>query len=264
MKKYLEIAKIHFKMQLIYRFDTMVSIVFTISKIILAYLLWGGIFHNRDIVSGFTFNEMISYYVISAFMAQLDQSSSIGGQISQQIRDGQFSKYMIKPIHIFGYFTFQTVGISVFLLFFNFIAAVLWIFVFQMEFIITREVTLILSGIIMCMLGLLFMVQLNFFIGILAFKFIDTSIFMMIKDNVVQFVTGSLIPLMLLPSFALHIMRCFPFYYIIYVPTMLFLGKNQNEIFTGIVILLLWNLCFVPLNSISYNKLRNKYDGVGI
>jgi len=264
MKMYIETAKVLFKTQIAYRFDTIISMVFTISKIVLAYVLWGAIFHNRDLVAGFTFNTMISYYIISSFVAQLDQSSSTGGQIAEEIRVGQFSKYMVRPMNVFGYFFSQTLGVSAFLLTFNLVSALLWVFVFSIDFTVTNNLVTILSALAMCSLGLLLMMQLNFYIGVLAFKFHETGIFMMIKDNIMHFVTGSLIPLTILPTLVQDIMKFFPFYYVIYLPSMLFMGKNEKEIVTGLVTLIVWNLAFWLLNKITYKRLRTKYDGVGI
>jgi len=264
MKKYLETAKILFKTQLAYRFDTIISMIFTISKIILAYVLWGAIFDNHEVVAGFTFNTMLTYYIISSFIAQLDQSSSTGGQIASEIMRGQFSKYMIRPMNVFGYFISQTLGVSAFLLSFNLIAAIVWVFVFSIDFNISSNPINLLASLTMVGLGLLLMMQLNFYIGILAFKFHETWIFMMIKDNIVQFVTGSLIPLTILPTSVQSIMKFFPFYYVIYLPSMLFMGENQEELTTGIVCLLAWNLALGLLNKVTYSRLRTKYDGVGI
>lgn len=52
MKKYLETVRVFFKTQLAYRFDVLTSMLFTIAKILLAYVLWGAIFKDRDTVSG--------------------------------------------------------------------------------------------------------------------------------------------------------------------------------------------------------------------
>lgn len=264
MRKYLETSKVLFKAQLAYRFDTIISIIFTISKILLAYVLWGSIFKDKDIVAGFTFNSMISYYIIGSFIAQLDQSSKAGRQIASEIMRGGFSKYMVRPMNVFGYFTSQALGVSAFLLSFNLIAAVLWVFVFRIDFIVTGNIVTALSSVVICGLGLLFMMQLNFFIGILAFKFQEIGMFMMIKDNIMNFATGSLIPLTILPTIVQDIMRYFPFYYIVYLPSMLFMGKNENEIVIGLVTLIAWNLSFGLINKVTYNRLRIKYDGVGI
>jgi ABC-2 type transport system permease protein len=238
--------------------------IFTISKILLAYVLWGAIFEKQSTVAGFTYSSMLSYYIISSFVTQLDQSAGTGGQIAAEIRSGRFSKYMVKPMSIFGYFTAQTAGVSAFLLSFNFIAALVWVFLFQVDFTITNRILYVFPALAMILLGLLFMMQLNYFIGILAFKFLDTSVFTMIKDNAVQFITGSLIPLALLPAGIVNAMRIFPFYYVSYLPSMLLIGRNESEIIPGIMILVFWNAFFGLLNSATYKKLKMKYDGVGI
>jgi len=264
VKKYFETAKIMFKMQMAYRFDIITSIILTISKIILAYVLWGAIFGKQSVVAGFTFNSMLSYYIISSFISQLDQSSRLGWQISEEIRNGSFSKYMIRPMGIFRYFTSQTVGISAFLFSFNLIAAIVWIFVFRIDFVIGGSILSILSAPLLVLLGLMFMIQLNYFIGILAFKFVDTSVFIMIKENLVEFVIGAFIPLTLLPAAIIKVMTFFPFYYVSYLPSMVLLGRNENEIIPGIVILSLWNIAFGIINSVTYKRLKSVYEGVGI
>jgi len=263
VKKYYETAKIIFKTQIAYRFDIITCMILTISKILLAYVLWGAIFGKQSVISGFTFNSMLSYYIISSFLSQLDKSSDVGWQIAEEIRNGSFSKYIIRPMGIFRYFTAQTVGAAAFQLSFNLIAAMIWVFIFHIDFVISSNCQSIFAALSLTLLGLLFMIQINYFIGILAFKFLDTGIFMMIKDNIVEFVTGSLIPLTLLPSEIIKVMTFFPFYYISYLPSMLLLGRNYNEIISGIVILTLWNIFYGIINSITYKNLKSVYEGVG-
>ncbi|NLO39118.1 MAG: ABC transporter permease [Ruminiclostridium sp.] len=264
MKKYIETIKIMFKSQMAYRFDIFISMVFSVSKIILAYVLWGAIFSTKDEVAGFTFNGMISYYIISSFIAQLNQSSSAGWQISAEIRQGLFSKYMVRPMNIFGYFTAHTAGTVLLLLIFNLAAAVLWTFLFGVKITLAGSFYDILLSVVLILLGLLFMMQLNYYIGILAFKFLDIGPFMMIKDNIIEFVAGSFIPLALLSDKILLVMRFLPFYYVSYLPTMLLLGRNGQEALTGVLVLAGWNIFFAVLNTISFRKLKYRYDGVGI
>ena len=120
MKKYLEIAKIHFKAQIAYRFDVAMTMVFTISKILFAYILWGAVFGQNETVAGFTFPMMFSYYIISSFLYQIEMSSGVSGEVSARIRDGSFSKYMVIPVNTQGYFIVQTLGAMMFYLLFIF------------------------------------------------------------------------------------------------------------------------------------------------
>jgi len=42
--KYVEVVKIHFKTQLVWRFDIVFNMLFTLTKILFAYILWGAVF----------------------------------------------------------------------------------------------------------------------------------------------------------------------------------------------------------------------------
>jgi ABC-2 type transport system permease protein len=207
---------------------------------------------------------MLSYYIIHSFLTQLDMSDQISNEISTKIRAGSFSKYMVVPVNIQGYFMAQSAGAAVFYLIFNLLAAVIWIFVFGIKFTFTADPLIILSALFLALLGLIFMLQLNYFLGLLTLKFQNIDLFLMIKNNLLAFIAGTLIPLVLLPESVLRIMRYLPFYYVSYLPSMLFIGRNREELSYGFLIMLLWILFFAVLNKITYERLRVKYDGVGI
>jgi ABC-2 type transport system permease protein len=108
------------------------------------------------------------------------------------------------------------------------------------------------------------MIQLNYFLGLLTLKFQDIYLFLMIKNNLVAFIAGTLIPLALLPELVLQVMRFFPFYYCSYLPSMLLIGRNGEEIGYGLITLTVWVLIFMAINKLAYGRLRVRYDGVGI
>lgn len=264
MRKFIAISKVYLQAQLIWRADAIFNMVFTITKIIFAFLLWGIIFDGRDDVSGFTFHSMLSYYIISSFLSQIEMSNGISGEISTRIRNGTFSKYMVIPVNIFRYFLAMESGVVLFYLSFDVIAAMIWIFIFQINFVITTNIISIMCAVIMILLGLLFMVQLNYFLGILTFKFQEISTFLMIKDNMVALITGTIIPLVLLPDKVITYMRIFPFYYVTYLPSMLLIGRCENEAVIGILVLICWCIALGIINKITYEKYRIEFDGVGV
>ena len=114
MRKYIEAAKVNFKAQFAWRADVIFNMIFTIAKILFAYLLWHMVFSGREMVSGFTFHSMLSYYIVSSFLSQLEMSERISSEIFQRIRNGTFSKYMIIPISMEGYFVAMEAGIVLF------------------------------------------------------------------------------------------------------------------------------------------------------
>lgn len=109
----------------------------------------------------------------------------------------------------------------------------------------TANIKILLCGSIMVVLGLLFMALLNYFLGILTLKFEEISIFLMIKDNLSAFVTGAVIPLALLPEWMTAGMKFLPFYYVTYLPSMLFIGKCEEEAVTGLIVLSVWCMVFL-------------------
>ena len=105
MRKYIEIARIYLKTQLAWRADVVFNMLFTVGRILFAYLLWRVIFADKEMIAGFTFHGMLSYYIINSFLTQLEMSSGISGEISERIRNGTFTKYIVIPVSIEGYFT---------------------------------------------------------------------------------------------------------------------------------------------------------------
>lgn len=264
MKKYVEIAKIYIKSQLVWRADVAFQVLFTVTKILFAYLLWGIIFKDRTEVAGFTFQSMLSYYIISSFLSQLDMSDGISSEVSQRIRNGTFSKYMVIPVNIQKYFMAMEAGVVAYYGVFQFIAAFVWVFIFRIKFALSNDPLIILCASLLILLGLLFMVQLNYYLGLLALKYQEIGTFLMIKNNLVAFITGSIVPLVLLPQGIISVMKLFPFYYITYLPSMLLIGRLGEEAVPGLVIIFLWCVMLQALITVTWGYYRRKFDGVGI
>ncbi len=264
MNKYREIAKIYMKAQLVWRADVIFNMVFTIAKIIFAYLIWSIIFEAKSRVGEFTFFGMMSYYIVNSFLSQLEMSPRISNEINQRIRNGTFSKYMIVPVNVEGYFAAMEAGIVLFYFIFDLIAAAVWILIFRIQFVFTRDLLTIVCAVLMILIGLVFMVQLNFFLGLLTLKYQGIGTFLMIKDNLVSLVTGSIIPLALFPELVVRIMKFLPFYYVTYLPSMLLTGYNQSEALYGVGIILIWAIAMQGIIKLTWKQYIRKYDGVGI
>lgn len=264
LPKYREIVYINLKAQLAWRADVIFNMLFTISKILFAYLLWGIIFRQKSVVAGFTFHGMLSYYIISSFLSQLEMSGGISSEIFWRIRNGTFTNYMVLPVNTEGYFIAMEAGVVAFYLAFDFLAAIIWVFLFRIQFVFTKDPFILFCAVCMVLLGLLFMVQLNFYLGILTLKYQEINTFLMIKDNLISLITGTIVPLALFPETVLKLMRCTPFYYVTYLPSMLFTGRCRNEALPGIFILIGWCLALQLMTTVTWRNYRKKYDGVGI
>lgn len=262
--KYWEVSKIYIKAQFVWRADVIFNMIFTVSKILFAYLLWSIIFQNKEMIGGFTFHGMLSYYIVNSFLSQLDMSDGISNEIHDRIRNGTFSKYMVIPVGIQKYFMAMELGIVLFYLLFDFLAAVIWIFVFKIEFVFTNHLPAFVCAVLMAVFGMLFMVQLNYFLGLLTLKYQGIRTFLMIKNNLISLVTGSIVPLALFPEAVIKIMKILPFYYVTYLPSMLLTGMHQEQAIAGVFVIVVWCLIMQFLIYVTWNKYIRKYDGGGI
>lgn len=191
-------------------------------------------------------------------------SGGISSEIHDRIRNGTFSKYMVIPVGIEKYFMAMEFGIVLFYIAFDFIVAVVWIFVFRIRFVFATEGWIVACAVIITILGMIFMVQLNYFLGLLTLKYQGIGTFLMIKNNLAALVTGSIVPIALFPEVVVKMMQLLPFYYVTYLPAMLFTGMCEDEAITGIVVIACWCLVMQFFINVVWKKYRKKYDGVGI
>jgi ABC-2 type transport system permease protein len=252
-------------MQIVWRFDVAMTMLATVGRILAAWILWRAIFGNNAVVKGFDFNTMLSYYIISAILSSIDFSHQISGEVSELIRAGRFSAHMVTPMNPLAFFSSMTAGESAFHLGFSVLSALICVAIFPMNVTINHDVVGILLALVMIPLGLTFMACYHYFIGVLTFKFLEIGFFMHVQGSIIAFVTGSLVPLSLLPEKALFVLRFLPFTHVVYTPSMLLCGQmDAGEGLFGLALMAIWTMVMLITAQYAYDCLRVKYDGVGI
>lgn len=252
-------------MQIVWRFDVAMTMVATIGKILAAWILWQAVFLNHTAINGFSFDAMLSYYIIGSILSSIDFSHQISDEVSGLIRNGRFSGHMVTPMNPLFFFGSMTAGESAFHLGFSLFAAVFCTLVFGIDITLTNSVTAVILSFMMILIGLVFMACYHYTIGILTFKFLEIGFFMHIQGSVIAFATGALVPLAMLPDAALLVFRFLPFTHVIYTPVMLLCGQADiAEGFIGLGVICVWALIMFSVSQYTYGSLRVRYDGVGI
>jgi ABC-2 type transport system permease protein len=236
-----------------------------VGKILFSYILWGAVFAEKKLVGGLTFNEMLFYYVISSFIASFDISRGVSGEISYRIRGGSFTGYMVLPTNALLQFVSQSLGTSAFYALFTGLVSGLCAVLFKAQILFTTDLASVLCAVLLIAAGLVFMIGFHFLIGILAFKFLDIGFFLHIQSVVLELIMGGIIPLVLLPSGILRVLRFVPFIHTVYTPSMLLMGKIPLS--EGLFALANVSVCAAAViitGSVAFKVLRVKYDGVGV
>ncbi|MCL2834848.1 MAG: ABC-2 family transporter protein [Treponema sp.] len=265
MKKYLEVFRLSFKMQIVWRFDVAMTMAATAGRILAAWILWRAIFSNTASINGFSFVAMLSYYIVSSILSSIDFSSQISGEVSGLIRNGRFSGHMVTPMNPLYFFGSLTAGESAFHLGFSLLAAVLCAVLFGINILIVRSFARIILALALILAGLAFMACYHYTIGVLTFKFLEIDFFMHVQGSIISFATGALVPLSLLPGAVLSALRFLPFTHVVYTPVMLLCGQTGlTDGLFGLAVIAVWTLVMFTIAEYTYGRLRVKYDGVGI
>jgi ABC-2 type transport system permease protein len=265
MRKYLEVFRLSFKMQIVWRFDVVMTMVATVARILAGWIVWQVIFEGRDTVGGFTFQAMLSYYLIGAVIRSVNFSEQISGEVSWLIRSGAFSGHMAVPMNPMGFFSAMTAGETAFHLGFSLIAAAVCTAAFGVGITVTGDAARILPAAALVLLGLAFTAVFQYFMGILTFKYLDIQFLLYVQMNIIAFTTGSMVPLSLLPKAVLSALQWLPFTHVLYTPVMLLTGQMaaRDGLF-GLAVLAAWTWGMLSVTKRTYTRLRVSYDGVGI
>ncbi|HEX9019193.1 MAG TPA: ABC-2 family transporter protein [Anaerolineaceae bacterium] len=262
--KYLQVAKITWKSMIAYQTDTWLGAGVSGFRVLLAFLLWQAIFAGRSEVAGFTLPMMVTYYLVSGLLGRLQHQDGLAWQLATEVREGQFSKYLVRPMPVVGFFLGAGAGRWIFLLLVNLGSLLAWAVVFSRWLVPPANPLSLLWLLALVPLGALVMLLLNHDIALLSLRYQDITGFMILKGSILEFLSGVMIPLSLLPPGLVSALQLTPFYYVVYYPTSLFLGTQTAPPWEAILVLCAWCLVLFAAGQVWFLRARKYYEGVGI
>ena len=230
--------------------------------IFIYYYLWMAIYASSasDQLGGFSRNEMILYVFMSYTIADIIMIG-ISADIGYDVIDGSVAMNLIKPINYRMYLTFRALGVMIY----RVVVPSVFIWIGLEIYKVTKlGMTVISPGRVA--LSLL-SIALSFFVyvffdycfGMLAF--VTTYIFGMnvIKNAILNFLTGKLIPISFFPVFIQEIFSFLPFTAMTYVPVMIYLGKyTGTEALRQLGKQALWVVVLYFLGSLLWKKIEKR------
>ena len=262
--KYLEVARITWQSMLAYQADTWLGALFSGSRVLLAYLLWSAIFAGQERVAGYTLPMMVTYSLLATMLNRMQNQEAGAWQLAEEVREGQFSKYLARPLSVHAYFLAAGIGRWAFMLVINLVTLLVWALAFSAWIVLPENPVDLLWLVLLLPLGALFMLLLNHAIGLLSLKFVDILGFMFTKATLLELLSGALIPLTLLPAGVVALLRYTPVYYVVYYPISLFLGQQSEPPLLAAGVLAAWCLVMYVICETWYRYARKFYEGVGV
>jgi ABC-2 type transport system permease protein len=205
------------------------SAVGLVVAVLVNVYLWQAVYESassHDFAPGaYSASEMMTYIVLTTICFNITRPSRFERAASEEIRTGELSKYLLKPISHIGFVLAASCSerfVSVQML-------VLLGVLVGVPLALYANVTLSWAGclwalpVLLCGMGLQMLLSLA--LSYLAFWLDETWTFHVIKDISFVFLSGALLPMTTLSPAFEQVAGWLPFQYLAYVPAALMMGK---------------------------------------
>ncbi len=223
------------------------------------WVLWYAMFQigGAEQVGGMTYQDMVAYTLTSLLFTQI-RGGDLDFELQEMIRSGQLSNYLLRPV---GVVEFTWIRGSAPKIFVAGIALAVGICVgvwFGMS------PFRICAAMGMALIGNIIHYQISAAISATAFWWEEAYSMLMVKNMVVSFLSGELIPLNLFPESMQWIWKGTPFYLYVYGPTQYALGNWSNaEFVKQLGIAGLWLIAGAGLIKLTWGTGIKRYSSLG-
>lgn len=210
-----------------YRANFICFLIGEIMASFIMYFVWKAVFlsSDSDTFMGFTMEDMTVYLFITFLTGYLTYSDGAFA-VGEEIVDGSIAMRMIKPCSFDMCFLFQELGsrlVSVSMIFAPMVIGVeayRWAVCGVIRFQPLSFFLYLVSLIVAYMISFYF----NVCYGFMAFFFKNLWGTTLIKETLVGFLSGAVIPLAFLPSGLAAVLNLLPFASLSYTPVMIYMG----------------------------------------
>ncbi|MGT2934422.1 ABC transporter permease [Streptococcus castoreus] len=226
-----------------------------------AFYLWKAVFDssNHALINGFTLSDM-TLYIIMSFVTNLLTKSDSSFMIGEEVKDGSVIMRLLRPVHFAASYLFMEIGSH-------------WIILISVgfPFLLVMSGVKVMAGlsflqllttILLYLLSLLLAFLINFYFnicfGFSAFVFKNLWGSNLLKNSLVAFMSGSMIPLAFFPQLVALVLNFLPFSSLIYTPVMIVIGKySLRQTFVALALQVFWLIVMASLSQVIWKKVQN-------
>lgn len=262
LRKWRAIFNVYLQDGLAYRASGLIWVTTDVVTAVTMPLVWAAA-SQGGVIQGFAASDFVLYYLCILLLSGF-VTSHIMWEIAMEIREGQFSTALVRPISYAQYTFFRNLSWRLIrpVLFFPFF--LLLVFAYQSHL---TDVRLHPGAEFWLALVLGHFVSFNF-----VFTMAMLALFLQEAQSVFElyyvpmlFLSGQLFPVALLPDWARSLAHLFPFYYTTAVPTEILTGRLVGpDIMRAIIGQLVWVVLLYGLGRVFWRFGLRYYTGVGM
>lgn len=267
MKKYWHVINIGIQNNLTYRVNFLFRILFSFIPLLATIYLWRAVYSSKGSsqnVGDYTIGQMTSYYLIVTIVDVLTAVSEDDWQIATDIKDGNISQFLVKPI---DYLTYRLCLFSSSRMIYLLVAALpLAAFIFCLRGYFILPPNPAATGWFLVSVALTGLLQffMSYAMAMLAFWVLEVSTFIFILFAFEYLASGHLFPLDILPTALKNVLFYTPFPYQMYFPVSIYMGKTSGvELYRGLLLQSAWVIAIYGVARFAWHHGIRKYGAVG-
>jgi ABC-2 type transport system permease protein len=238
MRKYWEILKSQIKLDMAYSAWYWASTTSTILRMLVIYAFWHAVYASQATVNGMSLHSMITYIVFATLLN--GYVAGVGVQLANSVRDGSVAIELMRPYNLLDKLVALDLGNKVTSTVRNTLPMLLIAFLF-MGIDGPTSWTALPLFIISATLGILIGTQLDLILGILAFWLEYVWGLRVLRNAILLFFTGSLVPISMFPHGLQTVSKMLPFQSMVYVPVSIYTGQiSGNAVLSAIIEQAFW------------------------
>jgi ABC-2 type transport system permease protein len=265
MRKYLHVVKIGFENTLVYRFNFLFRAAFGLIPLLATIYLWRTVYAGQSSqVGGYTLAGMISYYLLVTVVDTLTAVNEDDWQIAADIKDGNISQFLLKPINYLTYrlclfFSGKIIFTAV-----SLVPVGIFIFYLRQYFVAPVSGTAFGFFLLSTLMAGFLQFFMSYTLALLAFWLLEVSTVIFMAFAFEYLAGGHVFPLNILPPAIENALNCTPFPYVLYFPVGVYLGQvHDAELYRGLGLQAAWLVVFYFVSQAVWNRGIRKYAAVG-
>ena len=267
MKKYWHVIGIGIQNHLTYRVNYLSRTLFSFIPLFAMLSLWRTIYAGKgqgSALGGYTQAQMIFYYLLVAVVDVLTAVNEDDWQIAADIREGNISQFLLKPIDYLWYRLCLFFSGRIAFIAMACVPLAVFIFCFRDYVVWPAGGAALPAFVISLVLTALLQFFISYTMAMLAFWLLEISTFIFILFAFEYLASGHLFPLDLLPPALQQVLFCTPFPSMLYVPIGIYMGKIVGTgIGLGLLVQSLWLLLAYALARFAWRRGIKKYAAFG-
>jgi ABC-2 type transport system permease protein len=263
VKKYLFVLRASLRRMVEYRSEIVMD---TFGKIVLPIgvqlILWKAIIvsNSTQHIAGYSFSDLMQYVVIAILISNFTRVERVEREISGSIREGGLNKFLAQPVDFMLYYFFVYLGDSMP----SVVGGTLVYGALCATGVVSVSVAAMLCGLLIILLAAFISYMFSFLLAALAFWMDEVWTLFVMKNLLLWFLTGQLIPLDMFPPAAQRVMSYLPFGYLSYFPTKVLTGRlTFDEIGFGLSVTLAWSAVLYTAYKLFWNYALRRYSAFG-